>query len=136
MGSFALSQGRRERYPSSTCGTEHSGRDRRTPNQAAGPLAEGNRTVPEREDERLQARVDPQFAKDVHHVGAHRLVADAEPLGNLLVIQAVGQRRQDLPLPWRKPVKGCPFPPIAIALLTDKLEQLDGFSRREQGLPL
>ncbi len=92
--------------------------------------------MPEREDKRLQARIDTQLAEDIHHVGAHRLVADAEPLGDLLIVQTIRQRREHFPLAWSEPIEGRPLTPIAIALLADEAEQFDGLSRREQGFPL
>jgi len=76
-----------------------SGRDNSRWLQTHHPLLDG-------EDQRLEARLNPQLAQQVDHVGANRLVADVQLLGDLLVAQTLSKCRQDLALTRREAGEG------------------------------
>ena len=50
------------------------------------------------EDNRLGARPHAELVEDVRGVVADRLLADAQPLGDVIVAQPFGHQRQHLPL--------------------------------------
>ena len=61
-------------------------------------LFDRDRAVPYGKDQRLQPRLYIQLAEDINHVGARRFGADMQSIGDILVVQPVRQRLQDLAL--------------------------------------
>jgi hypothetical protein len=78
-----------------------------------------------REHQRLQARVDAQLGEDVRNVVTLGLVADVEPSGDLLGIEALGKGLQHLPFAIGEPRDGLPRLVLLFLASPGEAEKLD-----------